>query len=131
MASLLEQVRATYDLVVLDTPPLGVVADAIPLLKRVDGVIIVGRVGTSRRDAAEQLHERLTSLHSPVLGVVANRVRNSDISRYRKRHYGYYYDAAAAGDEARTNGAASNGGSSRTPTRSGHRMQAGTGGDSD
>jgi Mrp family chromosome partitioning ATPase len=45
MESLLQQAKTRYDLVVVDTPPLTAVSDAFPLLGKVDGVIIVGRVG--------------------------------------------------------------------------------------
>jgi len=72
MESLLEQVKAMYDLVVIDTPPLTAVSDAFPLLKKVDGVVIVGRVGRNCRDVAERLHETLTGAGAPLLGVIAN-----------------------------------------------------------
>jgi capsular exopolysaccharide synthesis family protein len=61
-----------YELVVIDTPPLSAVSDAFPLLPLVDGVIVVGRVGHSRRDAAERLQQILASSGSRLLGVVAN-----------------------------------------------------------
>jgi Mrp family chromosome partitioning ATPase len=57
---------------VIDTPPLTAVSDAFPLLVKVDGVVIVGRVGHSRHDAAEQLHQVLASSGAPLLGVIAN-----------------------------------------------------------
>ena len=60
------------DLVVIDTPPLTAVSDAFPLLTKVDGVVIVGWVGRSRRDAAEQLHQVLAGSGAPLLGVIAN-----------------------------------------------------------
>ena len=72
MAAVLEQAKSAYDLVVIDTPPLTAVSDAFPLLTRVDGVVIVGRVGHSRRDAAERLHRVLSSSGAPLLGVIAN-----------------------------------------------------------
>ena len=56
------------DLVVIDTPPLNTVSDAFPLLGKVDGVVIVGWVGRSRRDAAEQLHQVLAGSGAPLLG---------------------------------------------------------------
>jgi Mrp family chromosome partitioning ATPase len=59
-------------LVVIDTPPLTAVSDAFPLLRKVDGVIVVGWVGHSRRDAAERLHQVLASSAAPLLGVIAN-----------------------------------------------------------
>jgi capsular exopolysaccharide synthesis family protein len=97
MESLLQQAKATYDLVVIDTPPLTAVSDAFPLLRKVDGVIIVGRVGRNRRDVAQRLHETLTGAGAPLLGVVANGLKSG-----RGGSYGYSYEyAAATGAEAK------------------------------
>jgi polysaccharide biosynthesis transport protein len=92
MEGLLEQVKSTYDMVVIDTPPLTAVSDAFPLLRKVDGVIIVGRVGRNRRDVAERLHETLTGAGAPLLGVVANGFKSG-----RLGSYGYAYDYATDG----------------------------------
>jgi succinoglycan biosynthesis transport protein ExoP len=72
MCSLLERTRLTYDLVVVDTPPLDVVPDAFPMLTKVDGVAIVGWMGRSRRDAAERLHRVFVNSGAPLMGVIAN-----------------------------------------------------------
>jgi capsular exopolysaccharide synthesis family protein len=87
MELMLERAKSTYDLVVIDTPPLVAVSDAFPLLSKVDGVMIVGRVGRNRSDVVERLQETLTGARLPLLGVVANgfRVR-------RRGAYGYPYD---------------------------------------
>jgi capsular exopolysaccharide synthesis family protein len=94
MESLLEQAKAKYDLIVVDTPPLTAVSDAFPLLGKVDGVIIVGRVGRNRRDVAQRLHETLTGAGAPLLGVVANGLKSGRRGGYG---YGYSYDYAAGG----------------------------------
>jgi Mrp family chromosome partitioning ATPase len=91
MATLLEQARTRYDLIVIDTPPLTAVSDAFPLLKKVDGVVIVGRVGRNRRDVAERLHETLTGAGAILLGVIA---RGLEVGR--RGGYGYGYDYAPA-----------------------------------
>jgi succinoglycan biosynthesis transport protein ExoP len=88
MGIVLQRAKSTYDLVVIDTPPLAAVSDAFPLLTKVDGVVIVGWVGRSRRDAAEQLHQVLASSGAPLLGVIANGSRGSNgpgIYAYGKR----------------------------------------------
>jgi len=110
MEELLEQVKSTYDLVLIDTPPLTAVSDAFPLLGKVDGVIIVGRVGHNRRELAERLHETLTGAGAPLLGVVANGYQAGRLAGA----YGYTYEYAAtqpvnAPPPAATNGAAGNG----------------------
>ncbi len=94
METLLERAKATYDLVVIDTPPLTAVSDAFPLLRKVDGVIIVGRVGRNRRDIAQRLHETLTGAGAPLLGVVANGFKAGRGGSYG---YGYSYDYATSG----------------------------------
>ena len=85
MSELLEQLEAQYDLVIIDTPPLLAVSDAIPLIRRVDGVIIVSRLGSTTRDAARRLAAELDGLAAPVLGVVANGLRG----RAQTYYYGY------------------------------------------
>jgi succinoglycan biosynthesis transport protein ExoP len=72
MDVVLEHAKASYDLVVMDTPPLTAVSDAFPLLTKVDGVVIVGWIGRSRRDAAKRLQQILTPSGAPLLGVIAN-----------------------------------------------------------
>lgn len=73
-----------YDRVIIDTPPAAVVADAVPLLTEVSGVVIVLRVQHSRRDAAGRLREQLTNTGAPVLGLVINGVRS-----HARNHYYY------------------------------------------
>lgn len=72
--SLLDQVRESYELVVIDTPPVTLVADAIPLLTQLDGVVVVGRVGQTTIDQASELRTQLDELGITALGAVANDV---------------------------------------------------------
>jgi capsular exopolysaccharide synthesis family protein len=95
MEALLEQAKSEYDLVVIDTPPLTAVSDAFPLLSKVDGVIIVGRVGKNRRDVAQRLHETLTGAGAPLLGVVAN-----GFNARRNAPYSYDYNYSYAAEQS-------------------------------
>jgi tyrosine-protein kinase len=115
MEALLEQANSAYDLVVIDTPPLVAVSDAFPLLRKVDGVIIVGRLGRNRRDVAGRLHETLKGAGAPLLGVVANGVKAGRRSSYGQA-YGYEYAGAkrppaptVSVNGASVNGAVANG----------------------
>jgi receptor protein-tyrosine kinase len=85
MAEVLAWAAEQYELVVIDTAPLAVVSDAMPLLQCVDGVVIVSHIGKNTRDAAAILRERLEGVNAPVLGVVANGVRTAG------KHYEYGY----------------------------------------
>jgi succinoglycan biosynthesis transport protein ExoP len=64
--------RVSGDLVVIDTPPIPHVADAISLLGRVDGVLLCASVNSTRGPDAGRLRDQLEALDARVLGVVAN-----------------------------------------------------------
>jgi polysaccharide biosynthesis transport protein len=74
MTELLAAAESAYDLVIVDTPPIGVVSDPIGLVRQVDGVLLVARLGRSRRDHALRLIKQLRGLNAHVLGVVVNGV---------------------------------------------------------
>jgi receptor protein-tyrosine kinase len=71
-----------YDRVVIDSAPAAVVADAIPLVSEVTGVVVVVRLGRSRHDAAERLRDQLVNIDAPTLGVVVNSVPERARSHY-------------------------------------------------
>jgi capsular exopolysaccharide synthesis family protein len=82
MKEVLEQAKATYDLVVIDTPPLTAVSDAFPLLSEVDGVVIVSWIGRTPRDASELLQQTLENSGALQIGVIANGVKSSISGSY-------------------------------------------------
>jgi Mrp family chromosome partitioning ATPase/capsular polysaccharide biosynthesis protein len=84
MSAVLELAKSKYDLVVIDTPLLTSVSDGFPLLGKVDGILVVGRMGHSRRDEAERLQQVLELSGAPLLGIVANGVKAR--SRAGNRH---------------------------------------------
>ena len=91
MASLLSWAAEHYELVVVDTAPVGVVSDAMPLFRQADGVVLVSQLDKNTRDAAAFLRQRLVGVNAPLLGVVANGVRIKGKDSYRYGYgYGYY-----------------------------------------
>src|SRR3954470_19271166 len=94
MRHVLKAVSEKYDLVVIDTPPTSVVSDAIPLVKSVDGVLVVARLGRTTRDSSTHLRDQLNNLGAYVLGVVVNSVTRQSASGYAYGYgYGYGYSA--------------------------------------
>jgi polysaccharide biosynthesis transport protein len=83
MVDLIHELRARYDLVILDVPPLAVVVDAAPLVGQVDAVVVVSRLNKSRRDASQRLRTQLANMRADFIGVVANCVPG------RRDRYGY------------------------------------------
>jgi non-specific protein-tyrosine kinase len=86
MAQFLEMLNQEYDLVLIDTPPVLSVTDAVALAPCVDGVILVTKPGVTRMRDFRQAFEQLKSVGARVLGVVLNAVEP------RSRKYGYYYN---------------------------------------
>jgi polysaccharide biosynthesis transport protein len=86
MSDILVELRERYELIVIDTAPIGVVSDAIPLLRMADGSIVVARIGETTRDAANEMRNQLDRLGVPVLGIVANVIKLP-----RRGRYGYGY----------------------------------------
>jgi capsular exopolysaccharide synthesis family protein len=72
MLRVLDVLHKDHDLVVIDTPPLPHVADAISLLRHVDGVLVTASVNSTRGPEASRLRDQLQGLEANVLGVVAN-----------------------------------------------------------
>jgi polysaccharide biosynthesis transport protein len=72
-----------YDVVLIDSPPVGAVSDATPLLSSVDGVLLVTRLGVTTADAATRLAAVIARAHEArVLGVVVNAVKERPLPEY-------------------------------------------------
>lgn len=89
MQDLMEKFQAAFDLVIYDTPPLLGVADAYLLATHTNGIVLVAGVGKLKRLVLEQALEELRVAGTPVLGVVANRAKESIPSSqgYPNRHH--------------------------------------------
>jgi polysaccharide biosynthesis transport protein len=93
--SLLRELSGQFDLIIIDTPPVLVTADA-PLLSRLaDGVIMVVRAGRTERAAAERGYQQLTAAGAEVVGAVLNDP-SGDLSREWKLYHRYDYSGPGA-----------------------------------
>ena len=72
METLLLELRETYDIVILDAPPLLPVTDAALLATRADGAVVVVSHGRTTRDQLSTAIDRLESVDATTLGVVVN-----------------------------------------------------------
>jgi polysaccharide biosynthesis transport protein len=87
MRVVIDQLGLRFDVVIIDTPPLLAVNDAVPFLRQSDGVILVARIGLTDRGAAGRVVETVGRVRDArVLGVVAN-----DLSPELGGGYGYGY----------------------------------------
>lgn len=93
-SSMVEQCAKIFDYILIDTPPLGSVADALNIATHADGTVLVVRSGETSRKIVENSVYLLKRTGTPLLGLVLNRAEiNNKGSYYYKRyyHYGNYY----------------------------------------
>ncbi|WP_440064072.1 polysaccharide biosynthesis tyrosine autokinase [Streptosporangium sp. OZ121] len=90
MREVLAQLTETYDMVIIDAPPLLPVTDAATLGALCDGVLLVTRHGKTRREHMARATELLASVNARVVGTVLNFFPLKD-NTYFGYGYGYGY----------------------------------------
>lgn len=91
MADLIEVLRGRYDRIIIDTPPITAVTDAVILSKVVDGVVLIVRAGVAHRELVRNAVEQLRQVNAHILGAVLNGVDMGRDSYYYYQYYYYYY----------------------------------------
>jgi capsular exopolysaccharide synthesis family protein len=94
MQRLVDRARVRFDFVVIDSPPLLAVSDALLLARLVDGAIFVTERGRTSREQAAIALERLRESGAGLLGAVLNR---GPIEQEYYRYSRSYEDVAEAG----------------------------------
>ena len=92
MRRVLDEARASYDWVIFDTPPIGLVSDARLLSEMVDGVVLV--VEAAKTGYPDLLRAIDSIGRERVLGVVLNRLQHDPGRAY---YYTSYYHRKASG----------------------------------
>jgi len=87
---LIADLKARYDLVILDTPPALVVADSRILSKLADAVVYAVRWDHTPRNAVLDGIKELRAANAPLAGLVLTMVNESKASRYSYDGYSYY-----------------------------------------
>jgi tyrosine-protein kinase Etk/Wzc len=98
LSELLLSVRSGYDVILLDSPPLGAGVDPYVLGTATGNLLLVLRTGVSDRELAEAKLDMLDRLPVRILGAVLNDVRPTGI--YRNYSYNYYVDGYEVRSEA-------------------------------
>jgi succinoglycan biosynthesis transport protein ExoP len=87
-ANLLHELRLRYDRIIVDTPPVATVSDALNILPLIDGILLIIRFNTVKRKTAGVNIKRLRESNVPILGAVLNNL-NTHVAGY---YYSHYYD---------------------------------------
>jgi capsular exopolysaccharide synthesis family protein len=95
MQRMVEGLRAKYDFILIDTPPVLTVTDAAVLVSISDGVVLVLRYGQASRNVVARASVILLRSGALLLGVVLNAVdlQSSDYAEYYGRAYNDYYQS--------------------------------------
>ena len=86
-----DSLRETFDLVLIDSPPVLPVTDAMVLSAHTDGTLLIVTANQTRSNALQRTSEKFAQAASPVIGIVLNRVteRNGYGGGYGGYGYGY------------------------------------------
>jgi len=85
LGRLLAQARESFDMIIIDAPPVLPVPDALTIGRWVDGAVLAVRYDASRLPLVERANRRLAHVGVPVIGAVLNGVRSMESA------YGGYY----------------------------------------
>ena len=106
MQRLLASCRENFDYIILDTPPVNMVTDAVVLTPFADGTLFVVRANMSERGPVLHAMEQLEYSQSKILGVVFNGIdmqktdygyKKYGYRRYGYKKYGYYGSGYGSG----------------------------------
>lgn len=89
MGKLIEYLRGEYDIIIVDTPPVGLFTDAALVAKFCDSTIYVASAGVPTYEELNSGLEELEKIDAKILGFVMTRVERSRNGSY---YYNYKYD---------------------------------------
>lgn len=76
-----------YDRIIIETPPVNAVSDAVIISRNVDSVIYIVHGGKTKRDEISAGLRTLKQVSAPIDGVVINRSENIDTTKYHNKYY--------------------------------------------
>ena len=98
MGELLETLKQWFDYILLDSPPVLTVSDAMVLGPKIDGVILVVWGGKTAREALKRAKEKMDQLKVKCLGVVINNINIQQHDYYYMYQY-YHYGEGPGGEK--------------------------------
>lgn len=92
LRAVLDQLAEHFEMMIIDSPPVLLVTDAVVLGSLCDGTVVVARSARTTKQALRQTARRLADLGVPLLGCVVNGI---DVRGYRYK-YRYKYGRGGA-----------------------------------
>ncbi len=91
MADLLRAVENRYDYILIDTPPLNVVADALMLVRETAGIMLVARERKTRMEDLRRAKDAVRQIGGNLLGITLTDVRQQYTGKQNKYYKDYHY----------------------------------------
>jgi non-specific protein-tyrosine kinase len=88
----MEGLKQRADIVVIDSPPVLAVADALAVAPLADAVLVVVDVHRTSRDALKRTAQLIRQAQPGVVGIVLNKVAGRGLLGYAYRQSYYYYN---------------------------------------
>jgi len=85
--NLVRAVGETFDLVIIDAPPVGLVIDAAEIARSCDGSVLVLEYSKTHRRALQEAKQQMERTGTPILGCILNKVAMDRLST--KKYYSY------------------------------------------
>ena len=90
MEKLIDWAKDYFDTIIIDCPPVGMVADALTLAPLADGALVIVKAGKVPRKAVQSTVKMIKRTECPILGVVINQT-GKQYKKYYGKKYGYGY----------------------------------------
>lgn len=94
-AALLDKLAESFDIVLVDAPPVGIVIDAAEIAKHCDGSVFVVEYNVTRRRELLDAQRQMRQAGCPILGCIINKVEFDSYSAkryYNKSYYSAHYE---------------------------------------
>lgn len=108
LPALLDYLASAFDIVLVDSPPIGVIIDAAEIAKSCDGTVLVVNYNSVRRRELSEARRQIERAGCPVLGAVLNEVPMDSYSNrryYNQGYYSQYYSSTSGSSSSRRSSA--------------------------
>ena len=105
MTKILDELSTQYSVIVIDTPPVNVVTDAMELAKDVSGIIMVLQYGKTTHEDVDEAVKKISFAQINLFGFILNGIKTKRNGKYYskyayKKGYGYYYGNGSSADDS-------------------------------
>ncbi len=107
MENILDQLSERYSVIIIDTPPVNVVTDAMELANKVSGIIMVARYAKTTTDDIDNAMKKIEFAKMNMLGFILNDIKTGRSGKYYSKYrydkgYGYGVKYEEDSDEDKT-----------------------------